>query len=200
MQRGRRGRPRTRPDRVRADRACSSRATETACGDAGSPLSFRNRLTRPAIVNAGVHVADGHQPLTPKITRGATFWANFNGRQAMARSGWPLRQTRHRLPRGGSPTRHHPLATPFIRHALVRPSSARAPAGLFPSDRTAACCCCAQAHAIGRQGGTRRDRRYSRKMRAIVAALVAIDEPVVQFDRQGQHRTNDRMTVSANAL
>src|SRR6516162_31940 len=37
----------------------------------------------------------------------------------MAGPGYPLRQTRHRLPRRSRPTSHHHLANPFVRHALV---------------------------------------------------------------------------------
>src|SRR6516164_7930431 len=43
----------------------------------------------------------------------------------MAGPGYPLRQTRHRLPRRSRPTSHHHLANPFVRHALVELIDAR---------------------------------------------------------------------------
>ena len=40
-------------------------------------------------------------------------------RQAMARTGHPVRQTRHRLPRSSRPSSHHTLAQTVRRHALA---------------------------------------------------------------------------------
>jgi hypothetical protein len=103
------GRPRTTPDAVLGDKAYSARARP-------APLARRQdrdpRTVRP-----------DPQPQTPRRTRRPTTRLRRRGlprpqrgrtilqhRQAMARTGHPLRQARHRLPRRGRPTRDHHLA------------------------------------------------------------------------------------------
>jgi transposase len=114
------GRARTRPDRVRADKAYSSRAIRT---------ELRRRGITTVIPEPSDQI-EHRKRRGPRGGRPAAFdaadyqWAQCDRapiqlRQTMARPGHPLRQTRHHLPRRRRPPRHHHLDSPFIRHALV---------------------------------------------------------------------------------
>ena len=107
-----RGPPRTRPDAVVADQAYSSGVNRTA---------LRRRGIKAVIPQKN----DEHRrPPTPRLRRRQTTRfrrrdlqgsqrrrALLQPRQAVARPGHPLRQTRHHLPRRGHPVRdpHPPI-------------------------------------------------------------------------------------------
>jgi transposase len=55
------GRPRTRPDRVLADKASSAKATGRCCAAAVSGPPFRRRTTRPPTGGPGAARVAGHQ-------------------------------------------------------------------------------------------------------------------------------------------
>lgn len=116
------GRLRTRPDRVRGDKAYSSRAIRTQLRERGitavipepgrpdrTPQTTRLRR-RPA---TGLRQRGLQRPQRRR--------SELQHLQAMARPGHPLRQTRTHLPRRHGPAGSHHLAGRFRRHALARP-------------------------------------------------------------------------------
>jgi Transposase DDE domain len=114
-----RGRARTRPHRVRADKAYSGRAIRT---------ELRRRGITAVIPQPSDQIAHRHRRgsrggrppgFDAQDYKGRNVRARVQPHQAMARPGHPLRQTRCCLPRRCRPTSHHNLASPFIRHTLV---------------------------------------------------------------------------------
>jgi hypothetical protein len=104
------GRPRTTPDKVLGDKAYSSRATRILLRGRGivavipAPRDQRaNRQRRGA--RGGRPVSYDHDTYKDRNVVERSFV------QAMARTGHPLRQARHRLPRRSRPRRRHHLAT-----------------------------------------------------------------------------------------
>ena len=86
------GRPRTRPDRVLADKAYSCRATGRCCAAAASGPPFWRRTIRPLTSVAGAARAAGHRRWTRRPTSCATRWsAGSTGSSGTGR--WPLDTT-----------------------------------------------------------------------------------------------------------
>lgn len=121
------GRPRTRPDRVRGDKAYSSRAIRTHLRDRGivavipqpsDQIGHRKRR--------GSTVAGPRPPAsTKRTTRAKRRRAELQHLQAMASPGNPLRQTCPHLPRRSGPPSNQHLADSLRRHALEEPASGR---------------------------------------------------------------------------
>lgn len=110
------GRPRTRPNRLRGDKAYSSRAIRQHLRDRGHPAAIRpDRSPRPTRLTRQTphHLRPRRLP-TPQRHR-----TPLRRPQAMARPRYPLRQTRHRLPLTSRPQRRHRLDATFRRHALA---------------------------------------------------------------------------------
>ncbi|TLM70930.1 transposase [Pseudarthrobacter sp. NamB4] len=106
------GRPRTRPDRVRGDKAYSSKAIRAHLLDRGIVAVTRNHPTRPVIEN--------------EVDPGAA-----DLRLSTERTGNPLRQTRAHLSWRSSPPGNQHLADSFRRHALAPAGRGSAP---FPPE------------------------------------------------------------------
>lgn len=68
------GRPRTKPDRVRADRTYGSRANRPTSADAGSAARSRRRPTRSATARSSGRAAAARPSSTRTTTRSATRW------------------------------------------------------------------------------------------------------------------------------
>lgn len=66
------GRPRTRPDKVRGDKAYSSKAIRELLSSRGIEAASRNQTTSSETANAKVVRAAGHRSSMPTITRAAT--------------------------------------------------------------------------------------------------------------------------------
>jgi hypothetical protein len=66
------GRPRSRPDALRGDKAYSSRGTASCCARAASRRSSPSPLTRSPTASARGQAADAHRCSTPRTTRAAT--------------------------------------------------------------------------------------------------------------------------------
>lgn len=113
-----RGAPRTRPNRVRADKAYSSRAIRTNCADAVSQRSSPNHRTRSLTANGlGRTVAD-HRLLTPQTTRAATS-SNADSITPNNGEAWPPRYDKLAIVyRGAAVLRAITLWLIFLRHAL----------------------------------------------------------------------------------
>ncbi|MEU2433918.1 transposase [Streptomyces sp. NPDC007861] len=67
-----RGRPRTRPDRVRADKAYDSHSNEPTCEDAGSGRPSRSPRTGSATIRNSAPEAVGHRRSTRPTTSSGT--------------------------------------------------------------------------------------------------------------------------------
>ncbi|MGX4695045.1 transposase [Streptomyces sp. JNUCC 63] len=67
-----RGRPRTRPDKVRADKAYGPEGTAPICADAASAAPSRRRPTRSATARSSAPAAAVRRSSTRPITRSAT--------------------------------------------------------------------------------------------------------------------------------
>ena len=106
-----RGAPRTRPNRVRADKAYSSRAIRT---------QLRRCGITAVIPEPSDQIAHRKRPRSHGRRPPAFDAADYKGRNVIERGfnnakQWrglatPLRQTRHRLPRRSSAQSNHPLA------------------------------------------------------------------------------------------
>ncbi len=120
------GRPRTRPDAVRGDKAYSSRATRTQLRERGikavipeprDQQGHRERRGprggRPVVLDAADHKNRN------------VIERRFCHTKAMARPRHPLRQTRDRLPSCRPHPRRNRLDPRFVRHALTLPPSGR---------------------------------------------------------------------------
>jgi hypothetical protein len=112
------GRPRTRPDRVRGDKAYSSRAIRTHLRDRGivavipQPSDQIGHRKRRGSTGAGL------RPSTKKTTKAAT---SSNGTSTSSNSGgpWQPRKTNSHSPIAAEPfSGHQHLADSFRRHAL----------------------------------------------------------------------------------
>ncbi|MBL0779373.1 transposase, partial [Streptomyces albidoflavus] len=122
----RRGRPRTRPDVVLADKAYSSRAIRE------HPHKRGIRAVTPRPRRPARPPAPSRQPrrqatsLRPRSLRAAQHRrAVHQPPQAVARHRHPLREDRHHLP-GRTPHRGHlPLVRPMIRTKLPSSSAGR---------------------------------------------------------------------------
>ncbi len=116
------GRPRTRPDRVMADKAYSSRgSTGTCCASAASSRSSPSPPDQ-ALATANDAGPQGRPTgrLRPRcLPRPQRRGALLQRLQELAWSGHPLRQARRHLPRRRRARIDHDLAALFIRHALV---------------------------------------------------------------------------------
>ncbi len=119
------GRPRTRPDAVRGDKAYSSRATRTQLRERGikavipeprDQQGHRERRGprggRPVVLDAADHKNRN------------VIERRFCHTKAMARPRHPLRQTRDRLPSCRPHPRRNRLDPRFVRHALTLPRAA----------------------------------------------------------------------------
>ena len=110
------GRPRWRPDRLRADKAYSSARSASTCVTAASSPSSQSLPTRPGTASAAALAAGDLPSLTSRTTAAGTYRARFQHHQAVARPRDPLRQARRRLPWRRCPESHHPLAQRARRH------------------------------------------------------------------------------------
>ncbi|PQZ53491.1 hypothetical protein CQ040_15750 [Microbacterium sp. MYb54] len=115
------GRPRTRPDAVRGDKAYSSRAIRA---------HFRARGVKVVIPEPDVQkghrrrrAARGSRPVsldTADYKNRNVIERQYCHLKTMARPRRPLRQGRHRLPRCRAPQRRHHLDENIVRHVLGR--------------------------------------------------------------------------------
>ena len=114
------GRPRTRPDRVRGDKAYSSRAIRTHLRDRGiiavipQPSDQIGHRKRRGSGGGRPPAFDKEDYKGSQRRR-----TQLQHLQAVARPGNPLRQTRPHLPRRRSPESNQHLANSFRRHALA---------------------------------------------------------------------------------
>ncbi|WP_432445223.1 transposase [Streptomyces malaysiensis] len=69
------GRPRTRPDKVRADKAYGSRANRPTCASAASAARSRRSATRPPTARSAVPAVADHRSSTLPTTKSATRWS-----------------------------------------------------------------------------------------------------------------------------
>jgi len=69
------GRPRTRPDPVRATRPAAPAPTALTCGAAQPGAPSPNQLTKPATARTGAGPGAVRPPSTPNATRPATRWS-----------------------------------------------------------------------------------------------------------------------------
>lgn len=69
------GRPRTRPDRVRADRAYGSRANRAYLRKRVSAARFRRSATRSPTARSAVTMVGGRRSSTRPTTKSATRWS-----------------------------------------------------------------------------------------------------------------------------
>ena len=126
------GRPRTRPDRVRGDKAYSSRAIRTHLRDRGIiaviPQPSDQIGHRKRRGSSGGRPPGPGRAAAPRagLQRPERRRTQFQHLQTMAGPGHPLRQTRTHLPRRSSPPSNQHLADSFRRHALVARDSLQA--------------------------------------------------------------------------
>ena len=124
-----RGRPRTWPDRVRADKAYGSRANRAYLRRRGIRCTIPERPTRSATARPRAARVAARPPSTPKITKPATPW-NAASVGSSATAPWPPATTSSpsatKLP-SASP-RSTNGSYPLLKHALdpIRAASAGA--------------------------------------------------------------------------
>ena len=113
------GRPRTRPDRVLADKAYTSRANRATCAGAGSRATIPSKADQDANRRKqGVARAAGRRPSTPSSTSSATPWsAASTGSSATAP--WPPATTNS--PSATKPPSTSPRSTSGCHRLRHRP-------------------------------------------------------------------------------
>lgn len=106
MPRTRLGRPRTRPDRVRATRRTRPERTATTGADTGSAAASRTSPIRPAPVRSSAPATDVHRSSTRPTTDRHAFECGDQPPQEAPGCGYPFRETCRPL-RSGRPHRSH---------------------------------------------------------------------------------------------
>lgn len=112
------GRPRTRPEAVRGDKAHSPRAIRGHLRARGTKAVITEPDDRRAIASGAAHAAADPPARRCRLQEPERDRTPLLPHQTVARARDQIRQARHHLPRRRRPQRRHHLDKAIVRHAL----------------------------------------------------------------------------------